>query len=142
MLVTPRRSVFADILEMRWGGEGGRFTLSHDRSAAMATLGARTPDLIIIDDTVNEADDLCRELRLKKESNMAGIIRLYSQQPSRRSGLWVLENDNLAEPVRVQRTLRGFRGRTQKTADEKNTSCIRLASSFTAAMTGLPRPAT
>ncbi len=119
MLVTPERNIFSDILEMRWGGGGGKFTLSRDRSAVVASLAAKIPDLIIIDDTVGEADELCRELKLSKESNMSGLIRLYSREPHTHKGLRVLENERISEPFEYNELFAVSEGELKKTADEK-----------------------
>ncbi len=119
MLITPEKNIFSDILEMRWGGEAGTFTLSHNRSAAMASLATKTPDLIIIDNAVNEASDMCRELKLNKKSNMTGVIRLYSQGLSAPRELRVIENDRLTEPFEYNELFAVSEAELKKTEDEK-----------------------
>jgi anti-sigma B factor antagonist len=100
MLVMPKKDVFADILAMRWGGDrpGGKFRHVPDRGAVLSSIATTKPDLMIIDNSVPDADSLCKEVKVNKASSMVGVIKVYGEQEGRRGPFYVAEDDRVTEP--------------------------------------------
>jgi len=100
MLVMPKKDIFADILAMRWGGDkpGGKFRHVTDKGAVMSSIASLKPDLMIIDNSVPDADALCKDVKVNKASSMVGVIKVYGESEGRRGPLYVAEDDRVTEP--------------------------------------------
>jgi anti-anti-sigma factor len=100
MLVMPKKDIFSDILSMRWGGNrpGGKFKHVTDKGSAISTLPTAKPDLMIIDNSVHDADALCQEVRISKSFSMVGIIKVYADGDHGRTPFYVREDDRVTEP--------------------------------------------
>ena len=100
MLVLPKTNIFADILAMRWGGDGknGKFVQTAHRNDTLRRLADEQPDLMIIDNTVQNADDLCSEIKTNRASSMVSIIRVYGGDERPRPDFLVKEDDRVYEP--------------------------------------------
>jgi len=100
MLVMPKKDVFADILAMRWGGDtaGGKFRHVTDRNTVLSNIPTAKPDLLIIDNSVPDADGLCKDLKVNKGSSMVGVIKVYGDPQDKRTPFYIKEDDRVAEP--------------------------------------------
>lgn len=100
MLVMPKKDVFADILALRWGRNGPEAKFSHisDRHQALKNITQARPDLMIIDNTVRDADDLCGEIKMKRESSMVSVIKVYAREQAHRPDFVIREDDRVFEP--------------------------------------------
>jgi len=121
MLVIPETNVFSDILAIRWGkGQtGGKFSITKDLAETMAAISQNRPDLIIIDNTVGKADELCMDLKSKKDSSLIGVVRLYGNDGRSRKEMRVLENDSVTEPFEYNELFAVSEAELKRASDEK-----------------------
>jgi len=121
MLVIPQPDVFSEILEMRWGNENtsGRFSVTSNRTEAMTVVSENRPDLIIIDNTTKEAGDLCKDIKLSRDSNLISVVRLYAKNVGNGRDLRILENGKVSEPFEYAELFAVTETELRRTATEK-----------------------
>jgi len=100
ILAMPERDIFSDILALRWSGDdrGGQFSHMTDKTQVLTRISQEKADLVIIDNTLQDADELCSELKTNRESSMASVIKVYGHDEGQPPDFIVREDDRVFEP--------------------------------------------
>ncbi len=102
MLITPWRSAFNEVLQMHLQKEG-QFEIVQSCDRALEIMDVVDPDLVILEDSIEGAEDFVVTLKTEKRRSINPVIRLYQRGADRhiRRSFKVWEDDYLVEPFDV-----------------------------------------
>ncbi len=145
LLVAPKKDLFAEVLKGRY--RYGKFFLAGSSEEGLDILGKVGPDVVILEDTLNGADDFLYSVKTRRRRSVNPIIKIYPRGTRGRDpgGFRIWEDDFLTEPFEMKelysasedqaKLLSGDRPIHQVHFDFATTSeCLTKASSMTASI--------
>lgn len=103
LMVVPRESEFTDVLKLRLASPKGRVAVALNVADALALLDEIRPDLLILEHTVSQAEELLARVKTDKDRSLCSVLKLYPHgtriDALRDFKIW--ENDYLVEPFEV-----------------------------------------
>ena len=103
LMVVPRESQFTDVLKLRLAAPKGRVAVALSVGDALALLDEIRPDLLIMEHTVAQVEELLARVKTDKDRSLCSVLTLYPNgtriDALRDFKIW--ENDYLVEPFEV-----------------------------------------
>lgn len=105
LMIEPSRDDFADVIRLRYharGGRRGRVVLVHDCVSALTQFEKADPDVIILRDTIPNAEAFLVKVKTERGRSLASVIRIYANgAPPRPQEFRIRENDAFTEPFEI-----------------------------------------
>ncbi|MBN1442871.1 MAG: ATP-binding protein, partial [Planctomycetes bacterium] len=100
MVLTPSKTRFTRILQLRFGRFNGRYHLVHHVGEALHVFDQVYPDLVVVDDRCDPGGEFINRVKIEKERSLTSIIKLYGRgvEVKRAVDFKIWENDYLVDP--------------------------------------------
>lgn len=103
LMVVPKESEFTDVLKLRLATPKGKIGVALNVPDALAMLDDMKPDLLVLEHTVPQAEELLNRVKTDKDRSLCSVLKLYPNGTEidelREFKIW--ENDYLVEPFEV-----------------------------------------
>lgn len=104
LVIAPSVSRFTDTLKYWVSREGASFSVVTNTRDALASIEKTNPHLIILEDTVEGAEDFLAKVKMSRDKSLMSVIKLYPRgtEPAKRADFKIWENDFLVEPFELK----------------------------------------
>ena len=105
VLLTPQSTRFTRVLGLRYTQLKGNLKIFHDAREALESIEQSTPDLVVVDERMDESGDFVTRLKVHPSRSLISILKIY---PGQKRGLEenldfkIWENDYLVDPFEIR----------------------------------------
>lgn len=104
LMVLPKQTRFSNITRMRLAPPSGKFELAFKVEEGLEMFDKLNPDLVIIEDRMEDAEKFVETVKVQKSKSITAIIRIYGQDndlnKQREFKIW--EDAYLIEPFEMK----------------------------------------
>lgn len=103
LMVVPKESKFSDVLRLRLATPKGKIAVATSVPQALGMLDDLKPDLLVLEHTVPQAEDLLSRIKTDRERGLCSVLKVYPRgtEVERLRDFKIWENDYLVEPFEV-----------------------------------------
>ncbi len=102
LVVGPVVNDFTDVVRLRYNGRRGKVVLVHDCVAALTQLDRVNPDVIILHESVPNAEAFLGKVKCERGRSLVSVIRVYPNgRPAAPKDFRIRENDAFTEPFEI-----------------------------------------
>jgi len=103
LLMVPHKDFFVRFLQKRLAGEKGVLKIAKNTAQAKKKIRKSVPDMLIIDDGIENTNDLLFELKTDLRTNRTRVIKMlrYGTTPEKKfsgSDIYIKEDETITEP--------------------------------------------